>query len=540
MQKHEHQINSILEKGFSRLVLDQNDITMATEQIIRRAKEVQFQEKKSSFLQFQKTRLYAIAALILLCSIPPFIYMYLNFKRSIIIRSNPIEKHQNERIKILSLAGDPGKSTESLMTTKEMIATNTKSQLLLAAGTRARVLMFESTSIKVDRADSVKTAISLNNGLLSVNVTGSGTDTVIIKTNQALFTQIGTFFSIYTDSINGSVLHVYQGKVRVQDRFGTDLIVEKGWSWTSKDRKEISERTKHLIESDINQVFKNNKIEKRILWSQDFFLSAEHNSEKNPEKESSSLNVCNKETMAFESHGETDLISALKVQIENDEFPHAAKCIAKLKNTETIDSAFKLLIRVSQYNVSVFKYKTALNVLDLIIEGNPFRMNQREDAWIQSYFLHKEYLNSLPEKRLSLVKNYHRLFPDGNMSDDMASEEIDLQLLLKNYQQAVSGMENYIKKYPHNARNEYYSYLLATIVREQLRKEKVALDLYKQYIRNYQKGKYEEDAIYWTIQLSLLTHDQNTAEKMRKIYVEKYPNGRWSKELRRINMTSFK
>ena len=132
MQKHEHQINSILEKGFSRLVLDQNDITMATEQIIRRAKEVQFQEKKSSFLQFQKTRLYAIAALILLCSIPPFIYMYLNFKRSIIIRSNPIEKHQNERIKILSLAGDPGKSTESLMTTKEMIATNTKSQLLLA------------------------------------------------------------------------------------------------------------------------------------------------------------------------------------------------------------------------------------------------------------------------------------------------------------------------------------------------------------------------------------------------------------------------
>ena len=194
MQKHEHQINSILEKGFSRLVLDQNDITMATEQIIRRAKEVQFQEKKSSFLQFQKTRLYAIAALILLCSIPPFIYMYLNFKRSIIIRSNPIEKHQNERIKILSLAGDPGKSTESLMTTKEMIATNTKSQLLLAAGTRARVLMFESTSIKVDRADSVKTAISLNNGLLSVNVTGSGTDTVIIKTNQALFTQIGTFF----------------------------------------------------------------------------------------------------------------------------------------------------------------------------------------------------------------------------------------------------------------------------------------------------------------------------------------------------------
>ncbi len=538
MQKNEHQINTILEKGFSRLVVDQNEITMATEQIIRRAKELQLQQKKSPFLQFQKIRLYAVAAMIFICSIP-LIYLYLNFRRNNIVRSQPIEKYHFEPIKILSSAGDSVIKPESMIT-REMITTNTESQLLLAAGIRTRVLLFERTSIKVNQADSVRTAISLNKGLLSVNITGSGKDTVIIKTNQASFTQIGTFFSIYTDSINGSVLHVYQGKVRVQDRFGTDLLVGEGWSWTSKDRKEISERTRHLIESDINNVFKENKIEKRIIWSPALFLSAEEISGKNYEKQLSNFLKCSKDTSAFEAHGETDIISALKAQIEKDEFTHAAKIIMKLKNTETIDSAYKLLTRAAQYNISVFKYKTAMNLLNLIVEGSPFRMNQREDAWMQSYFLHKECLNSLPEKRLALVKNYHQLFSDGNMSDDMASEEIDLLLMLKKYQQAVSDMENYIRKYPHNSNSEYYSYLLASIIREQLHKEKTALDLYKQYIRNYQKGKYEEDEIYWIIQLSFLTHDQKTAENMRNIYMEKYPDGRWAKELRRINIASLK
>lgn len=541
MQKHEHQINTILEKGFSRLVLDRNDITMATEQIIRHAKELQFQEQKTSFLQFPKIHLYAIAALVIVCSIAPLIYLRINNnKLNITVQTSPIEVHQHEQIKVLSLAGDIDTNPKSLITTREKFTTNDKSQLLVAAGVRTRVLLFERSSIRVDQADSIKTTISLSSGLLSVNITGSGKDTVTIKTTQAQFTQIGTFFSVYTDSTNGSVLHVYQGKVRVQDHFGTDLVVEEGWSWTSKGRKEISERTKHPIESDINQVFKQSKIEKPIIWSPDLFLSAEQKTGKNASSQSSYSYRRSKDTATLISHEESDLIFALRMQLENDEVTLAAKSIAKLENSETIDSAYKLLIRVAHYNVSVFKYKTALKVLHLITEGNSFRINQREDAWVQSYFLHKEYLNPLPEKRLALVKNYHQLFPDGNMSDDMASEEIDLLLLLKNYQQAVSCMEKYIRKYPHNSNCDYYSYLLASTVRERLRKEKIALDLYIQYIQNYPKGKYEEDAIYWIIQLSLSNHDQTTAEKMRNIYKERYPDGRWSKELRRINMTSLK
>jgi hypothetical protein len=209
MQKHEHQINTILEKGFSRLVLDQDEISMATEQIIRRAKELQFQRKKPPFLQLHQISLYAIAAMILLCSIGPFIHSYLNSKKNIIEQSSPIGKHPCDRIKVLSAAGDLQTDPESLTKTGEIV-TNDKSQLLLATGVRVRVLLFERSSIKVDQADSVKTAISLGNGLISVNITGSGKDTVIIKTSQAVFTQIGTFFSVYTDSINGSVLHVYQ------------------------------------------------------------------------------------------------------------------------------------------------------------------------------------------------------------------------------------------------------------------------------------------------------------------------------------------
>jgi hypothetical protein len=388
MQKHEHQINTILEKGFSRLVLDQDEISMATEQIIRRAKELQFQRKKPPFLQLHQISLYAIAAMILLCSIGPFIHSYLNSKKNIIEQSSPIGKHPCDRIKVLSAAGDLQTDPESLTKTGEIV-TNDKSQLLLATGVRVRVLLFERSSIKVDQADSVKTAISLGNGLISVNITGSGKDTVIIKTSQAVFTQIGTFFSVYTDSINGSVLHVYQGKVRVQDHMGTDLIVEEGRSWSSKNRKEILERTKYLIDSDIDQVFKENIIKKPLIWSLDLFLPVEQKAGKNPEKQSSNCHP-GKDITTFESLNETDLINALKEQLENGEFTLAGKSIMKLKNPQSIDSAYRLLIKVAQHNISVFKYTTALNVLHLIIECSSFRMNQREDAWMQSYFLHKE------------------------------------------------------------------------------------------------------------------------------------------------------
>lgn len=536
MQKHEHQINEILEKGFSRLVLDQNDIINATKQILRRAEELQLQENKTSFIKFCNQPLYAIAALILLCSIPAIIYVHLKFiKPNFVAQLNQAEMHQYEKIKVLSATGDPDIDHKSLITTRKMIATDDKSQLLLAAGIRARVLLFEESSIKVDRIDSVKTEFFLDKGLLAVDIAGSGIDTVSIRTSEALFTQMGTFFSIYTDSINGSVLHVYKGKVRVQDRFGTDLIVEEGWSWTSKERKDISERQVHLIESDINQIFKENRINKRIIWSPALFLS-EHKIGKKTENRLSYWSHRKKDKKVVSSHDETDLISVLKKQLENDEFNLAAKSIEKIKISENIDSAYKLLIRAVQYNISVFKYQAALNVLNLIIEG-PFRMNQREDAWIRSYFLHKENLNSLPEKRLTMVKNYHQLFPVGNMSDDMASEEIDLLLMLKKYQHAVSGMENYIKNYPHNSNCDYYSYLLASTVREKLKNEEKSLDLYKQYIQKYPKGKYEEDALYWIIRLSLSNHDRETAEKVKKIYIEKYPDGRWCKELRRNNMT---
>ncbi len=541
MQKSERQINTILKKGFSRIELDKSDVAIAKEQIIMRARELQFQEKKSSFFQLRKIRVYAIAALILMCSIPLFIYLHLNFnKHNVTVQSGPIEKHQHWLINVLSATGDLNPNPESLKKLKEKITTNHNTQVLLAAGIRARVLMFERSSIKVDQADSVKTAISLNEGLLSVNINGNGKDTVIIKTSQAIFTQIGTFFSIYNDSINGSVLHVYQGKVRVQDHFGTNLIVEEGWSWSSKDRKDISERTNCLVESDISQVFEKNKIEKRIIWNPELFLSAEQKIRKNYVKESPSTYHRGKDTATFKSHVETDLLFVLKVQLKNDEFAHAARSIANLQNNKTIDSVYKLLIRMAQHNISVFKFKTALNMLHLIIEGNSFRMNQREDAWVKSYFIHKEHLKTLPEKRLSLVKNYKQLFPVGRMSDDMASEEIDLLLMLKKYLRAVSGMENYIRKYPHNSNSEYYGYLLASTVREQLRKETVALDLYKQYILNYPQGKYEEDALYWIVKLSLLIHEYKTAENMRNIYIEKYPRGRWGKELVRINITSLK
>lgn len=533
MQKHEQKINNILENGFCRLVLDEKTISLATEEILNRAKEIQPKGNKLPFPSIPRVRLYAIAAALLMCCIPLYLFWYHYNDSKITVQTDQVLKHELDRITVLSVTGNQYEKTEIAKKIREKIITNNQSQLLLAAGVRTRALLFERSCIKVDQADSVKTTITLDNGLLSVDIAKGGIDTVSVITRQATFTQLGTFFSVYTDSIHGTVLHVFQGKVRVQDHFGTDLIVEKGRTWNSKNRKNVTESVNLPIESDINRVFKDNKIESLLKWNPDIFVPLK-------DKKSGKKDHGKQDTSAIKKISEFDLINVLSEQLSRNDFTSAALCIQKLQKSESIDSAHNMLIKVAQRNISVFKYITALKVLGIIIESKPFRVNQREDAWMQCYILHKDYLKSSAEKRLELARDYHKLFPDGNMSDDMASEEIHLQLMLKNYNEAVTVMKQFITKYPHSYNRDYYCYLLASTVREQLQKEKTALDLYKAYIRNYPEGKYKEDAFYWIIKLSLSVNDLVTAGKIRDAYMEKYPKGRWSDEVRYMDIVSSK
>lgn len=536
MQKHEQQIKSILEKGFSRLVLDEKTVSMEAEQIIIRAKEVQSQSKRYTFPTVNKNLFYAIAALLVLCCIPAFFYWNFFKGNNSELLTRHIKSDLNQ-VTIIS-AADDSYQPKSCENVREKIVTNSNSQLLLAAGMRTRALLFEKSCIQVEQADSMKTTIKLDRGLLSVNIAGDGKDTISVITNQASFTQIGTFFTIYTDSVHGSVLQVYHGKVRVQDRFGTDLIIEGGKTWNSNKRQSVTDAVHLFMKSEIDQVFKDNKIENRLIWDPEVFLSTKKKHRDDSGKRNLKYQEYNSDTLTLRKQTQTDLLCDLKMHLSSEDFNSAADCIKGLQNPVIIDSVYKQLINLAQYNTSVFKYHTALNVLDLIIEGKPFGVNQREAAWMQGYLIHKEYLNSPPQKRLEMVYNYQQLFPDGKMSEEVASEEIHLGLLLKKYSRTITKMEKYIKKYPHHYNSDYYCYLLASLIREKMQNEKDALNFYKAYRDSYPHGKYEEDALYWIIQLSLSNRDYETAEKMKIIYKEKFPQGRWNKEVSEI--TSLK
>ena len=79
--------------------------------------------------------------------------------------------------------------------------------------------------------------------------------------------------------------------------------------------------------------------------------------------------------------------------------------------------------------------------------------------------------------------------------------------------------------------------MYASTLRENLKRTRKALDVYKEYSTLYPKGKYSEYTLYWIVQLSRLSHDIKSVVHFKDMYLRLYPRGRWIEEIKLITVS---
>lgn len=522
MLNNKRNIEQIVQKGFSQMPIDDLTIARATDAIVLRSKEVGG-EKESYLWHSAPKLLYALAATIaLICS---FTYMQL-FKNQVQLQSKVEQVNssnlQSSQASILSHVGNP-----NALIANNTIKTDGQSQVLIALGNRTKVILFEKSVLNVVRTDSLHVDISLCSGSIAVDVTPGGYDTISVRTSHGVFTQLGTRFSVYVDSLNGAAeLEVFRGKVRVTDETGTDLPVSRNQAWKSSHKKAVSALSRSINEIDeIHKTFTDNKISKRLIWNNS-----------SSEKEITKPELSTK-TDHFDDkvNSNADIVKTIQELVDKENYGKIDSLITQFQKQSLIDTLHEALRKRAERETSLFRFSKAEKVLNCIVEGKPFKMHQREDAWMRLYFIHKENINSSSDEKMKLIRRYQLLFPQGTFGDDVLAESIQLKLVLQKYTEAVLDMEKLFEMYSQSSHCEEFHYIYASTLRNQLHMIKPALDAYKKYTVKYPKGKYEEDALYWIVELSRETGDQNSFYSYKKIYLDKYSDGRWIEAVKGID-----
>lgn len=519
MPDNNKNIEKILETGFSQLPVDELTITRAVKAISQRSKKMQ--NENNLHLWEASKLLYALAAsLVLICS---FTYIHL-YKKTIRLKSEAKvqnSKHPKLPVSVLSYIGNTKKFSSD-----NAIKTDEQSQMLVSLGNRTKVILFENSSFEILRSDSLHSNITLLNGSIAVDVTPGGFDTITVKTMHGTFTQIGTRFSVFVDSLKGSKLEVYRGKVRVTDSCGTNLPVLHDQEWKSSQKLKASPVNRRTSEIDeIHQVFTNNKLPKRLLWNTDFSEKEQFKSDLYKKGNKSDKKViCTK-----------SIVETVKELVDKDNYKEINSIIAQIRNPFVADTIYETLQSSIRRNASLFKFPKAIRLLDCIVVGKAFKMQKRENAWLQGYLICKENIKVSSNEKLKLIDRYKTLFPQGTIGDDVLAESIQLKLSLQRYSEAVFEMEKFFTLYPQSIHCKDYYYIYASTLRNHLNRQKPSLDAYKKYVSRYPNEKYEEDALYWIIELSYRTGDMDSFDSYKKIYLERYHNGRWSETVQAIN-----
>jgi hypothetical protein len=372
----------------------------------------------------------------------------------------------------------------------------------------------------------------MHHGTIAVDVDPyRGADTVTVITPYGSFTQIGTRFSVQADSIRGTVrLEVYRGRVRVQMySVVIDTILQRGQAWESDAGGHVATIDRSLPELEaMEQTFTSNKIEHLLDWNTGLHRSPPTGPGKiAPAGRRSTDNQSADTNVAADSR-----LSAIVKMAERNDFNALDSAIRHLREPSVADAVALLLLSAAERKKSVFQFPYAKRLFDLLAASAPFPVRRREDASMRSYMLHKEHIETAPEELLKMTSLHRRRFPDGAFVDDMTVETIALLLTTHNYNRAVMEMQRFLQRYPRSPHSEYFTYVYASTLRENLQRIMDALAAYKRYTGAYPGGKYEEDALYRIIQLSRSTHDTAAVNTYTKDYLEKYPSGRWVETLR--------
>jgi tetratricopeptide (TPR) repeat protein len=533
MPGYDNDIEQILKQGFTRLPVDDTTVEKAVGEVIRCGKA---QRGGADTVPFRRTGtqwISALAATLVLCiGIGYLLVRNVSVPDETVVTDDcgKSEQPKVRSVSVVSAVTDSGKRLEQLRFSDGDITTDERSQLLLSVGMRTRAILFERSRMKIDRADSLSTVVAMRHGTVAVDVIpGGGTDTVSVVTPFATFTQIGTRFSVVADSIEGAAVEVYRGKVRVRDRSGTDIVIEAGHSWMSGKKRIIATVSRSESElQGIRRTFADNKMEHLLQWRN----GLSRDPVPSPKQPLSAKSRSKRNRVADTAAHADDVLSIIEKAIARNDYRSIESAVARLQDSSAADTIFMKLYYAAEHKITLFRFSDAKRLFGLLANGTSFSKRRREDASLRCFMLHKEQVETTVQELLKMIRRHRKRFAGGIFGDDMTAEAISLLLITRDYRSAVAEMEHLLQRWPRSPHSEYYTYVYASTLRENLQQTQKALAAYKKYMDRYPDGTYGEDALYWIVQLCSETRDRKCVRAYTARYTERYPNGRWTSEIR--------
>ncbi|MBN1576901.1 MAG: outer membrane protein assembly factor BamD [Chitinispirillaceae bacterium] len=536
MNDHNGDIKRIVKKGFIRLPVDDETVVKAIDATIRYGKSGQVERKTLPFRRLEPVWAYALAATLALAVGAG----YLVLRRDSLHSGSRAADSQvsggrlQPKAVVVSYVADTGTVDEYMRRKGNEFLTDGRSQLLLAVGMRTRTVLFEQSDVTVDRADSLRTSISLRQGVIAVDVAPGGIDTVSIVTAYGSFTQLGTRFSVSVDSIEGASVEVYRGSVSVREIDGRDMILGPGRAWESRNGDTVATIRRDAAElEELERAFIDNKLERLLRRGPD----VPSHSTVVPRKPLFKKQPSTGREIRSAAGPAVDVVRSIGAMADRGDFHAIDSVVAQLIDPATADAIAGMLLTLSRRKTDSFRFADARRLLETVVKGGIFSPVRREDASVRRYMLLKTHEETAPGDLLKELRRHRNLFPAGSFGEDMAAEEVALLMAMKRHDEAVAAIKRLLHRYPRHPQSGYYCYLHASALRENLHRNTDALDGYKRYIAAYPDGKYGEDALYWIIQLSRSSGDADNTAQYKKTYLKRYPHGRWIEEVRAIDVS---
>jgi|GEM_PF-5463670 len=524
MHKADHNIKDILRTGFASIPIDDRDVERATAQIMDKCRAA----KNSSgtvlpFFRHNAGLLYAIAAsLVLVCGAGYLFMAHRHPAADTCLNSTSIQAG----LIVLSAITDTGAvQTDTTCRVREL-RTDERSQMLLAIGGRTRSILFERSDVKIGRIDSQHTSIALNRGTIAVEVAPGGKDTVSVTTRFGTFTQLGTRFAVTVDTLSGGFLEVFRGRVQVTYLDNIDTILKAGETWSSCSEGKVTPPGRDSAElHELNMAFNTNRLQ-HILKLQPASMRKQCITPRKP---------CFEAAVPILTPELVDTTAVVISRMaENGDLHGIDSILAEFNEHADSDEIARILLSTGQRKKEIFRFAQARELFNMVATKQIFSRTHRENGWIQKYMLKKTVEEATAQDLLKDVRDYQQRYSNGAFSDDMAAEAVSLLMGMTRYNDVAHEIERLLQAFPDHPQREYYLYVYPTILREQLHRPADALAAYKRYIASFPGGRYEEDALFRTVQLSHMAKKPEDASTYIQKYLELYPKGRWVGEIRSI------
>ncbi len=521
MDDLDSKVTEILRKGFVPLQPGESAMAEAVENVIYEAGRKKIKKSATSnVVNFAAGWKYGLAALLAISVIGGVYILYL-FSGSMRARFSVQPERCRLRCELLSAVTDSGPATFHPKIPDRHCITDERSQMLYAVGERTRAVLFQRSGIRVDRADSGCTSISLLKGSIAVEVIPGGSDTVIIVTPNGSFTQIGTRFSVSVDTIQGSRIEVYRGSVLVRPCNGSDTVLIPGQTWESRGGNvgKIS-LTREEIDA-LDGVFVRNRLDSLLRGGSDRISGSTGKNENRIRRRSHGRKL----TLSPAVDSAMDLTKLIAQAAEREDYHSLDSLLDHPRMPLFADTVAASLLTIAERKERLFRYSASRTLCEKISEREIYSGRRREAASMRAYMLHKRHIETSAVELLRMAEEHYRRFSSGPFADGMVAERIELLLRMRRYHDAIAVMELLIDRFPESAHHEYVSYLYASTLRDNLHREAESFAAYEKYSTRYPDGKYGEDALYHIVRIGTVLGVD--VARYRRAYLRRYPRGRW-------------